>query len=163
MTDFDWDRYSDEDVRKATFTKGGNYLDPGTYTFDIADTTFGKTRKGVDFFAMDMRLVDVPEGSRHNTGETANWFVGFDKDAAIGNVKHLAETVARVYAEPGETVHIGRDDLREYLDPTRGEGGRANCVGTRLRVTVTAVPTRSGGTYSKHTFTPIAQPDLLDG
>lgn len=155
---FDWDQYSDDDVEDASFTKGGNYLKPGTYTFDIAETIFGQTRKKVDFFAMDMRLVEVPEGSRHSEGETANWFVGFDKDAAIGNIKHLAETIAQVYAEPGERVVIGKKELREYLDPEMGEGGRALCVGTRLQVTVTEVSTRSGGVYSKHTFRAVPQP-----
>lgn len=136
-------------IENARSTEGGNYLDVGVHEVEIMRLTTGKTRKGVPFFAADMKILGT-NSTKHRIGEVANFFVGFDKDAALGNVKAFAVACLSIEGpiDPSTITQPVMDGLVE-------KGGEA-VVGTRLKVQVTQVPTKSGGTYSKHLWFPLA-------
>jgi hypothetical protein len=134
-------------IEEAKSTEGGNYLKPGMYDVEVVRLSVGKTRKGVPFFAADLRILGT-NNPDHRIGEVANWFVGFDKDAALGNVKAFA--VAMLSSEGSvDPASITEAVMESLVD----KGGEA-VAGTRVKVQVTIVETKSGGTFSKHLWFP---------
>ena len=79
-------------IEDAKATQGGNYLKPGMYLVQILRISVGKTRKGVDFFASDLKVLGS-NNEAHGIGSVANWFVGFDKEPALANCKAFAKAV----------------------------------------------------------------------
>jgi hypothetical protein len=135
-------------IENAKSTEGGAYLTAGVYDVEVIRLTVGKTRKGVPFFAADMKVIGS-NNPEHRPGEVRNWFVGMDKDAALGNIKGFA--VACLSSEGAiDPASVTEQVMESLVD----KGGEA-VVGTRLKVQVTAVPTKSGGTYSKHLWFPL--------
>lgn len=135
-------------IENAKSTEGGNYLKPGIYDVEVVRLSVGTTRKQVPFFTADLRILGS-NNPDHRVGEVANWFVGFDKDAALGNVKAFA--VACLSSEGAvDPASITEKVMESLVD----KGGEA-VAGTQLKVQVTQVPTKTGGTYSKHLWFPI--------
>jgi hypothetical protein len=135
-------------IENAKSTEGGNYLKSGIYDVEVVRLSVGTTRKGIPFFAADLRVLGT-NNPDHRVGEVANWFVGFDKDAALGNVKAFA--VACLSSEGAvDPASITEKVMESLVD----KGGEA-VAGTQLKVQVTQVPTKTGGTYSKHMWFPI--------
>lgn len=135
-------------IENAKSTEGGNYLRPGIYDVEVVRLSVGQTRKGVNFFAADLRILGS-NNTDHRVGEVANWFVGFDKDAALGNVKSFA--VSALSSEGAiDPATITEPVMNALVD----KGGEA-IVGTKLKVQVSLVDTKGGGKYSKHHWFPI--------
>lgn len=130
-------------IDEAKATSGGNYMKPGVHDVEVVRLTVGKTRKGVDFFAADFRILgtNCPD---HRIGEITNWFVGMDKDAALGNINAFA--VACLSSEGA----VDPSGITEAVMEGLVEKGGEAVAGTRLKVQVTPVSTQSGGTFSKH-------------
>lgn len=134
-------------IEEAKSTEGGNYLRQGMYDVEVVRLSVGKTRKGIPFFAADLKILGT-NNPDHRIGEIANWFVGFDKDAALGNVK--AFTVAMLSSEGAvDPASITEAVMESLVD----KGGEA-VAGSRVKVQVTLVETKSGGTFSKHLWFP---------
>jgi hypothetical protein len=134
-------------IENAKATEGGNYLKPGLYDVEVVRVATGQTRKKVDFFAADLRVVGS-NNPDHRAGEVVNWFVGFDKEPALGNVKAFA--VACLSSEgPIDPASITEEVMNGLVE----KGGEA-VAGTRLKVQVTLVDTKGGGKYSKHLWFP---------
>ena len=130
-------------IEEAKSTEGGNYLKPGVFDVEIVRLTTGKTRKGIPFFAADLRLLGT-NNAEHRVGEICNFFVGLDKEPSLGNIKAFA--VACLSSEG----QIDPESITEkVMEGLVDKGGEA-VVGTRLKVQVTLVPTKAGGTFSKH-------------
>lgn len=134
-------------IEEAKATEGGNYLKPGLYDVEVIRLTVGKTRKNVAFFAADLRVVGS-NNPDHKIGETVNWFVGFDKDAALGNVKAFACAVLS-----GEGP-VDAATITESVMEAMVEKGGESIAGTRLKVQVTLVDTKTGGKFSRHLWFP---------
>ena len=130
-------------IENAKSTEGGNYLKPGVYDLEVIRLSVGTTRKGVPFFAADFKVLGS-NNPDHNANEVVNWFVGFDKEPSLGNVKAFA--VACLSSEASITEKV----MESLVD----KGGEA-VVGTQLKCQVTLVDTRGGGKYSKHLWFPI--------
>ncbi len=134
-------------IETAKSSEGGNYLKPGVYDVEVVRLAVGRTRKNVDFFAADLRILGS-NNPDHRVGDIGNWFVGFDKEPALGNVKAFA--VACLSSE-------GSIDPASITEPVMNglveKGGEA-VAGTRLKVQVTLVDTKGGGKYSKHLWFP---------
>ena len=134
-------------IENAKATEGGNYLKPGLYDVEVVRLATGQTRKKVDFFAADLRVVGS-NNPDHRVGEVVNWFVGFDKEPALGNVKAFA--VACLSSEgPIDPASITEAVMNGLVE----KGGEV-VAGTRLKVQVTLVDTKGGGKYSKHLWFP---------
>lgn len=130
-------------IENAKATEGGNYLKPGVYDVEVVRLAVGQTRKKVDFFAADLRVIGT-NNPDHRPGDVVNWFVGLDKDAALGNIKAFA---AACLSSEGP---IDQSTITEaVMDGLVEKGGEA-VAGTRLKVQVSLVDTKSGGKYSKH-------------
>jgi hypothetical protein len=135
-------------IENAKSTEGGNYLKPGVYDVEVVRLSTGKTRKGVDFFAADLKVIGS-NNPDHRVGDIANWFVGFDKEPSLGNVKAFA--VACLSSEGAVDPATITEKVMESLVDKGGEA----VVGTQLKVQVSLVDTRGGGKYSKHLWFPI--------
>jgi hypothetical protein len=135
-------------IENAKSTEGGNYLKPGVYDVEVVRLSTGKTRKGVDFFAADLKIIGS-NNPDHRAGDIANWFVGFDKEPSLGNVKAFA--VACLSSEGAVDPATITEKVMESLVDKGGEA----VVGTQLKVQVSLVDTRGGGKYSKHLWFPI--------
>ena len=135
-------------IENAKSTEGGNYLKPGVYDLEVIRLSVGTTLKGVPFFAADFKVLGS-NNTDHNANEVVNWFVGFDKEPSLGNVKAFA--VACLSSEgPVDPASITEKVMESLVD----KGGEA-VVGTQLKCQVTLVDTRGGGKYSKHLWFPI--------
>jgi hypothetical protein len=135
-------------IENAKSTEGGNYLSAGVHDVEIVRLSTGKTRKGVDFFAADFKILGT-NSPNHRIGDIANWFVGFDKEPSLGNVKAFA--VACLSSEGAVDPATITEKVMESLVDKGGEA----VVGTQLKVQVSLVDTRGGGKYSKHLWFPI--------
>lgn len=130
-------------IEEAKATEGGAYLKPGVYDVEVVRVVTGKTRKGDPFFAVDVRILGT-NNPEHRIGETASWFVSMSWEPSLGNIKAFA--VACLSSEGA----IDPNSITEkVMDGLTDKGGEA-IVGTRLKVQVTLVSTKSGGTFSKH-------------
>jgi len=135
-------------IENAKSSEGGNYLKPGVYDVEVVRLSTGRTRKGVDFFAADFKILGS-NNPDHRIGEIVNYFVGFDKEPSLGNVKAFA--VACLSSEGAvDPATISEAVMESLVD----KGGEA-VAGTQLKVQVAQVPTKTGGTYSKHMWFPI--------
>ncbi len=77
---------------KTAKATGGarNYLASGEHRIRVADAKFDKSRKGVDFFAMEGTIVETTSAEpKMQPGERINWSTHADKDAYAGNVKQF--------------------------------------------------------------------------
>ena len=135
-------------IENAKSTEGGNYLKPGVYDLEVIRLSVGTTRKGVPFFAADFKVLGS-NNPDHNANEVVNWFVGFDKEPSLGNVKAFA-VACRSSEGPVDPASITEKVMESLVD----KGGEA-VVGTQLKCQVTLVDTRGGGKYSKHLWFPI--------
>lgn len=135
-------------IENAKATEGGNYLKTGVYDLEVIRLSVGTTRKGVPFFAADFKVLGS-NNPDHKPGEVVNWFVGFDKEPALGNVKAFA--VACLSSEGAVDPATITEKVMESLVDKGGEA----VVGTQIKCQVTLVDTRGGGKYSKHLWFPI--------
>lgn len=134
-------------IEAAKATEGGNYLKPGLHDVEIVRVSVGKTRKGVPFFAADLRIIGT-NNTDHRVGEIGNWFVGLDKEPSLGNIKAFA-----VACLSSEGAIDPQSITEEVMDGLADKGGEA-IAGVRLKVQVTLVPTKAGGMFSKHLWFP---------
>lgn len=134
-------------IQDAKATQGGNYLKPGMYAVQIDRVTVGQTRKGVDFFAVDLKILGT-NSDAHSLGSIANWFVGFDKEPALANCKAFAKAVLSNALPEGEEFDESTitEEVMEGLIADNGAAIR----GQKLQVQVVQVPTKAGGTFSRH-------------
>jgi len=72
-------------ISSARGSEGGVYLLPGTYTVEVQRCKQNKTRKGVPFFVVELKVIasDTPD-RKPNTD--VSWMVTLDKDASLGNI-----------------------------------------------------------------------------
>lgn len=134
-------------IKDAKATQGGNYLKPGMYLVQVLRVNIGKTRKGVDFFAVDMKVLGS-NSDEHGLGSVVNWFVGFDKDASLGNCKAFACAVLSNALPEGQDFDESTI-TEEVMEGLVADNGKA-IQGQKLRVQVTLVPTKTGGQFSRH-------------
>lgn len=134
-------------IEEAKATEGGNYLRPGNFDVEVVRIKVGETRKKIPFFAVDLKILGT-NNPEHKIGEICNWFVGMDKDAALGNIKAFA--TALLSAEGPVDPSTITEQVMEQITEKDGE----MVAGTRLKVQVTLVDTKGGNKFSKHLFFP---------
>lgn len=134
-------------IKDARATQGGNYLKPGMYLLQVIRVTIGKTRKGVDFFAVDFKVLGS-NNEEHGVGSIVNWFVGFDKEPALANCKAFAVAVLGNALPEGQEFDES-SITEEVMDGLVADNGKA-IAGQKVQCQVVTVPTKSGGTFSRH-------------
>ena len=142
-------------IESARIGEGGNYLKPGDYDLEVTKVTVGRTRKGVDFFAVQCRVIGASPDT-HQIGEIVDWFNGKDKDAFLPNIKEWARAVLQNTSE--ELVEESQI-TEEVMNALSADGGEA-CVGAKLRckVVAKAVKSKPGQFYSRHYWYPMTTP-----
>lgn len=135
-----------DNIDKATFSEGGNYLRSGSYDLEISKVKLGKTRKGHNFVAVDVKILGTT--SDMSIGEIGNWFTSDQHDSFLGNVKQFCVALLST----GGPIDQG-SITSEVVDGICKDDGAA-VVGSRIRLQVTIVPTQKGGTFSRHTWLP---------
>ena len=133
-------------IEDATFSEGGNYLHEGAYDLEIVKVKVAKTRKNHDFFAVDVKILGTTSDMR--IGEIGNWFTSTQHDSFLGNVKQFCTALLSA-SGPIDPASINA----EVVDGIAKDNGAA-VVGSRIRLQVTQVPTKAGGTFSRHTWLP---------
>ena len=134
-------------IESATFSEGGNYLKQGNFDLEITKIKLGKTRKLEDYFAVDFKIIGT-SSTEMQIGEAVNWFQGFKHDSALGNIKQF---VTALLASAGP---VAPDAITAaFMDALVDKDGAA-VAGSRIRVQVTPVPTKTGGTFSRHLWLP---------
>jgi len=135
-------------IEDAKATEGGNYLPAGIYDIELVRITVGKTRKGVPFMAVDMRILGSSCPDVVKIGSVWNWFNGFDKEPALGNAKAFAFAVLSCSGKVDEA-----DITEEVMDEMCADGG-IGVAGTKLKVQTTVVKTKAKTDFTKHQWYP---------
>lgn len=142
-------------IESARISEGGNYLKPGDYDLEIVKVTVGHTRKGVDFFSCQFKVVGAPEGT-HQIGEFVDWYNGKDKDGFLPNIKEWARAVLQNTSE----VVVQEADITEpVMEALTADSGSA-VQGMKLRCKVVLKPIKSkpGSFFSRHYWYPGESP-----
>lgn len=148
MADFSVDMTAFKGIEDAKETFERNYLPPGIYSLEISAIKYDKARKGYWFFAVDF-VVRGSNVAEIKLGEHRNFFTGADKDGFLSNVKNFS---IAALSEGGERIApetITEEVIKELIRDS-GEIVRGRLV----TCSVTAVPTKGGGTYNRHVFGP---------
>lgn len=124
-------------VNEARATEGGRYFEPGNYVVLINRIKHGETRKGVDFFVVETKVLEsdcaaIPAGSE------CSWMVTLDKDAALGNIKSFA--MAATGCADNEVDEAGILELVSDRQPLAGQV---------MRVEAFNKPTRDGKPFTR--------------
>lgn len=137
-------------IDKAQGNVGGNYIRTGTHLLEVVRIKLGKTRKGVDFMAVDFTVVET-SNPEHVVGSTVNWFNGSDKDGFLSNAKSLA--VALLGSAAGEAVdeNTVTEETMEALCADDGE----DVKGVKIKADAFLVDTKKGGKYTKILWEPV--------
>ena len=126
-------------------------MKPGDYDLEIVKVQTGRTRKGVEFFAAQFKVLGATEGT-HDQGEFVDWFCGKDKDGFLSNVKEFARAVLQnTSAEPVRESDI-TEEVMEGIVAHSGEmvaGMKVKC-----RVIEKPVKSRPGSYFSRHYWYP---------
>ncbi len=124
-------------VENAKVTEGGVYFLPGNYLVEILACKSGETRKKVPFFAVDTKIIESDNPSRP-AGSNCSWFVGLDKDAALGNIRgFVAKALESSIEEVNEAVCeivVGKDQP---------------CAGKKMHINAVNILTKAGKDFTK--------------
>jgi hypothetical protein len=124
-------------VREAKVTEGGRYIEPGNYIVEIQRCKEGETRKKVEFFVAECRILES-DNSNMKPGEEASWMVTADKDATVGNLKHFA--MATTGCTEDEVDEAGLKEIVSERNPL---------AGLKMRVYAYNKPTQAGKPFTR--------------
>jgi hypothetical protein len=134
-------------IEAATFSEGGNYIKPGAYDLEVVKLKIGQTRKKENFFAASFKVLGTSNPDCR-VGEVVDWFCSDKHDSFLGNVKQFAVALLSA-AGP-----VAPDAITSQLMDGLVDKDGAAVAGSRIRVQVTMVPTKAGGTFSRHLWLP---------
>lgn len=128
-------------VAGARATEGGRYFEPdGEYVVQIQACKHGKTRKGVDFFVVECRVVESNISKLPPKAE-CSWMVTMDKDAAPGNINAFicaaTDCAPDDVDEAGVLAIVGKDQ------PLAGD---------LIRTSTFNKPTKAGNPFTRHVW-----------
>lgn len=91
-------------IEDASSSKVRRYLTPGKYVLEIEKVTDGTTRKGKDFFAVDLSVLES-SSEDFAEGDSVSWFVTITGvDSAMGNIRSFLEAALCCDDVTGDTV-----------------------------------------------------------
>lgn len=135
-------------VEKAQVSKGGVYVLPGAFIVAIDSIKHVLSRKKEDLYCVEMVVLDSNNDERPE-GSKMSWMVNFKHDSALGNIKEFLAVVK------GES----EDDITE--DDCEESWSEENpYAGTALRLNAANVKTKSGGDFTKCSWSEVTEEDL---
>lgn len=128
-------------VAEARATEGGRYFEPdGEYVVEIQACKHGKTRKGIDFFVVECKIVESNIEKLPPKAE-CSWMVTMDKDAAPGNINGFI--CAATGCAPDEVDEAGVLAIVGKEQPL---------AGTLIRTSTFNKPTKAGNPFTRHVW-----------
>lgn len=134
-------------IAEATYTEGGNYIRPGNYDLEVVKLKVGVTRKKANFFAANFKVLGS-SNPECRVGEVVDFFTSDVHDSFLGNVKQFAVALL------SSAGPVAPDAITSQLMDGLVDKDGAAVAGSRIRVQVTLVPTKAGGTFSRHLWLP---------
>lgn len=139
-------------VNNARPNMGSNYARTGHYLALIRRVKQDKTRKGVEFIAVEMvnlkTLSASPNEEPHRVGEQFSWLVMGDKDSFSGNVKAFIMNVAGVRED-----QVGEEECVAIVSEQQPFGGLIVEMNNRL------IQTKAGKPFTLVNFVRTLPPD----
>lgn len=137
-------------------SQGGVYFLPGNYVVEIQRCKTGKTRKEIDFFVAECKIVESDNPER-KPGSSASFMVTLDKDPALGNIADFMRMGMWLQGRAA-----GLDDLPPEADGIELDEGDADeiCgednpfVGMEMGLEAYNKPTKAGNDFTRHKWLP---------
>lgn len=125
-------------IDKASYSENGVFFVPGNYVVEILKCKSGTTRKKVDFFLAEARILQSSNPDRP-VGSRATWFVSIILDtSALGNIKNFIAVASDI--DEKEVDDAGAEMVVSDAQPLNG---------TILRATAVNLKTRAGKDFTK--------------
>ena len=125
-------------IDKASYSENGVFFVPGNYVVEVLKLKAGTTRKKIDFFLAECRILQSSNPERP-VGSKATWFVSIIPDtSALGSIKNF--------------IAIANDVDEKDVDDLSAEmvvSDAQPIAGTFLRATATNLKTRAGNDFTK--------------
>lgn len=133
-------------VGSASYNEGGIFVQPGNYLVEVGEAKTGKTRKGRDFFVVQLKVLESDSPERPK-GVTMSWMLMFDLDATMGNIKHFISVCEAVASKSPINLNAVDEASCEMVvsaeQPYEGE---------ILALEAVNVKTQAGGVFTKCKF-----------
>jgi hypothetical protein len=134
-------------IKEARYSEGGVYVLPGVYMFEILACKAGETRSGVPFFVVELKILESNNDDRP-VGSECSWFVGLDKEPALGNIKQF---VSAATGSPLDEVDEEAVELIVSKDnPLAGHVIHASAIN---------IKTKKGGDFTRVKWSPVDSDD----
>lgn len=139
-------------VNNARPNMGSNYARTGHYLALIRRVKQDKTRKDVEFVAVEMvnlkTIAAGPSEDPHRVGEQFSWLVMSDKDSFSGNIKAFIMNVAGV-----QDHEVGEEECVKVVSEEQPFGGLIVELNNRL------IQTKAGKPFTLVNFVRTLSPD----
>ncbi len=139
------------DIKGQSSARGGVYFTPGNYVVEVERCKIGQTRKGVDFFVAECKVIET-DSKELRPGASASFLVTLDKDPALGNIADFMRMGLWLQGRDA-----GIDGLPADADSVSLEEGDADeiCgednpfVGLRVGLEAYNKPTKAGNDFTR--------------
>jgi hypothetical protein len=147
--------FSQYSVKNAKVSGGGNYIQPGNYTFEVEDTKAVQTRDKGPMFVVDL-IVRKSNNPAHAEGSRVNYPVLLAKDWGPGNAKEVLAAMSGLDATSGaDAAAVSSEDWDGILEVAVTQpifkGRLVDCT-AHLKAKV-----RSQGEFTRCIFKPNAE------
>lgn len=140
-------------IKGQSSTKGGAYFQPGNYVVQIQRCKMGQTRKEVDFFVAECKIVES-DNDELRPGSEGSFMVTMDKDPALGNIADFmrmgiwlaAREEGKTAAELGsvDAIPLDEEDADEIVSEENP------LAGLLMGLYAYNKPTRAGNDFTRH-------------
>lgn len=127
-------------IESARMSTGGVYPLNGAYLLEINAVKSGQTRKKIDFFVAEFKILES-DNPRRAKGTEMSWMCTMDKEPALGNIK--AFVAASTGCSSDDVDEAGVLAIVSAENPLKG---------TKIRLMATEVTTKSGKPFTRCTF-----------
>ena len=139
----------------------GQYMTPGTYTLKIKECkTFKSMQNSNHFFCVEFEVIEATYSEQERqtnercfeAGQEVSWLVNFAHQSSASNIK-LFVANGVFGCDPDD---IPKDEWEAKLEGLVSPQNPA--AGTVIKTVAYHVPTRSGGTFTKHSWQHVSRP-----
>lgn len=118
-------------IDKASYSENGVFFLPGNFVVEVLKCKSGTTRKKVDFFLAEVRILQSSNPERP-VGSKVTWFVSIVPDtSALGNIKNFIAVASDI--DEKEVDDAGAEMVVSDAQPLNGTLLRASAVNLKTR------------------------------
>lgn len=146
-----WDKVKDKDVNDASGTKGGLYISPGNFIFQVQRCKMIETRDKHDAFVGELLTIES-DSEKLVAGDRPSYFMDMDKfpELAMGNVADFIRAGLASLAAQHDEECPDMEDIE--LDAATGKAvtGSDNILaGVYLQCYAFNKPTKTGNNFTR--------------